>query len=74
MTMALILVTLLVAGYFLGVMATSAPESLSATYYTLGSRGWVFQVFVAAVASLLFPVWVEMAVVGSLLANLWRCV
>ena len=33
------------------------PVSLSATYYELGRRGWMFQVFMCIVACTLYPVW-----------------
>ena len=33
------------------------PVSLSATYYELGRRGWMFQVFMCVVACTLYPVW-----------------
>lgn len=33
------------------------PVSLSDTYYTLGKRGWVFQVSMALIALTLYPVW-----------------
>lgn len=33
------------------------PESLSSTYYLLGSRGWLFQMYIAFLTIALFPVW-----------------
>ena len=33
------------------------PVSLSATYYELGRRGYLFQVFMCVVACTLYPVW-----------------
>lgn len=37
------------------------PESLSATYYLLGDKGWVFQVVIASVGLMLLPVWVSVS-------------
>lgn len=35
------------------------PESLSATYYTLGKRGWLFQALVISVGFMLLPAWIN---------------
>lgn len=40
-------------------VAGGIPVSLSATYYLLGNRGWLFQAFMVLTAATLFPVWVE---------------
>ena len=37
------------------------PVSLSATYYELGRRGWMFQVFMCIVACTLYPVWMAVS-------------
>ena len=37
------------------------PESLSATYYALGSHGWLFQVFMASFSLCLLPVWISVS-------------
>ena len=37
------------------------PESLSATYYLLGDKGWVFQVVIASVGLMLLPVFVSVS-------------
>lgn len=37
----------------------SIPESLSATYYMLGKRGWLFQVMMAFTAVILLPTWLD---------------
>ena len=37
------------------------PESLSATYYTLGSEGWMFQMVTGVLGLVLLPVWVEVS-------------
>lgn len=43
------------------VKAKGVPESLSATYYILGERGWIFQAVMFSVGVLLFPVWLELS-------------
>lgn len=59
----LAIATLLSAAYLaFGIHAEGGvPESLSATYYTLAGKGWVFQVAMAAVAILLLPVWLGLS-------------
>ena len=37
------------------------PESLSATYYTLGSNGWLFQLVMMCIGFTLLPVWLELS-------------
>lgn len=37
----------------------SIPESLSATYYILGKKGWMFQLTMASTAFALLPSWLE---------------
>lgn len=55
----IILITLAVlcVGYMVFSMRRGVPESLSVTYYDLGRRGWVFQVFVCLVSAMLYIVW-----------------
>lgn len=43
------------------VIKQGIPESLSATYYTLGSEGWMFQMVTGVLGFSLFPVWVEVS-------------
>lgn len=40
------------------------PESLSATYYLLGNKGWLFQLVMGMTGLLLLPVWVSVSEVG----------
>lgn len=35
------------------------PESISAIYYLLGKRGWIFQIVMVLVAVMLFFPWIE---------------
>lgn len=35
------------------------PDSLSATYYLLGDKGWLFQVVVSCAAFMLLPTWMD---------------
>lgn len=49
--------TALCAAYIGCSMIKGVPESLSATYYTLGRYGWVFQVMMAILGVMLFTVW-----------------
>jgi hypothetical protein len=35
------------------------PVSISDSYYLLGKRGWLFQLVIASVAFMLYPVWVS---------------
>lgn len=37
------------------------PESLSATYYSLGKHGWVFQAFMLVVGIGLLPLWLSVS-------------
>lgn len=55
----LLAVTAVVILYVAGSMYRSIPESISATYYELGRRGWIFVVFMSSVAAMLFPVWLS---------------
>ena len=43
--------------YMVTSMLEVVPESLSATYYRLGRRGWVFQAFMVLMAVLMYLVW-----------------
>ena len=60
----LILLAALCVGYMVFSMRRSVPESLSATYYDLGRRGWMFQAFVALVAAMLYFVWMPVSEAG----------
>lgn len=63
----LLIVSMVIAlGYLcLSVGVTRGiPVSLSATYYTLGGRGWMFQTVMAAVGFTLLPVWLSASAVG----------
>lgn len=42
-------------------VAKGVPESLSATYYILGNRGWIFQAVMIGVGTMLLPVWLELS-------------
>lgn len=57
----LALVTFLVAIYATCFMVVDAPESISATYYMLGKRGWIFQTVMILVGFLLMPAWISIA-------------
>ena len=57
---ALITLTVLCVSYLLFSMRKGIPESLSATYYDLGSKGWLFQVFMFIEAMLMFFVWLPL--------------
>lgn len=37
------------------------PESVSATYYGLGSCGWMFQLFMLSMGVCLLPVWMDVS-------------
>lgn len=39
------------------VICKGIPVSLSATYYTLGRCGWLFQLTLFSIASCVYPVW-----------------
>lgn len=62
MLFALIVCTLVAVAYIVYTMveAHGIPESLSATYYQLGGRGWLFQAVMAGTGVLLLPVWLEL--------------
>lgn len=57
MLFTLIIVTFLCVGYVALSLKGGVPESLSATYYSLGEYGWVFQAVMYSVGILLMPVW-----------------
>lgn len=58
MAVLLSIVTALCVGYCLWMcIRCGVPESLSATYYTLGSWGWVFQLVMFSVGIGLWVVW-----------------
>lgn len=56
----LIILTVLCVSYLLFSMRKGIPESLSATYYDLGGKGWLFQVFMFIEAILMFFVWLPL--------------
>ena len=58
----LLFLTLIVFVYLIGfVIKFGVPESLSATYYSLGKYGWIFQVCIFLVGVLLLPVWLSLS-------------
>lgn len=57
MNIVVLILALLVLLYMGYSMRSSVPESLSATYYALGKRKWLFPLFMAVVSALLYPVW-----------------
>ena len=58
----LLFLTLIVFVYLIGfVIKFGVPESLSATYYSLGKYGWIFQVCILLVGVLLLPVWLSLS-------------
>ena len=63
MTGALCVATVAVAVYFVyvDIACKGVPESLSATYYLLGNRGWLFQLVMGMTGLLLLPVWVSVS-------------
>lgn len=63
MAFLLIIVTLASVAYLIvGVCAERRiPESLSATYYLLGNRGWLFQLVMGMTGLLLLPVWISVS-------------
>lgn len=55
-------IALLATAYLIGVVRKfGVPESLSATYYSLGKKGWLFQLVMGTSGLLLAPVWMECA-------------
>lgn len=58
----LCVVTVLCISYFAAVsILFKVPESLSATYYSLGKYGWVFQAVLFSVGVLMLPVWMSVS-------------
>lgn len=58
----LLFLTLIVFAYLIGfVVKLGVPESLSATYYSLGKYGWIFQVCIFLIGVLLLPVWLSLS-------------
>lgn len=57
MTALLAISTTLCITYMIYSMVHGIPESLSATYYTLGKHGWVFQMLMFLLGVMLFVVW-----------------
>ena len=45
--------------YCIFSLVRGVPESLSATYYSLGDKGWIFQTVMALIAACLMPAWME---------------
>lgn len=60
MTILLSIATIICVAYLAYSMLKGIPESLSATYYSLGKHGWVFQLVMAAIAFLLIIVWLPL--------------
>ena len=50
-------VTVVCIVYLWYFTAKDIPESLSATYYALGGKGWIFQAVMASAGALLYAVW-----------------
>lgn len=59
----LTIATIISVAYLVYIVCTEGgvPESLSATYYLLRDRGWMFQVVMSLVALLLLPVWLSVS-------------
>lgn len=49
------------------------PESLSATYYLLGSKGWLFQLVMSVVGLSLLPVWLSVSEMETQLFAFFAC-
>lgn len=61
MTLLMFNILLIVSYMVLSVWVTKGiPISLSATYYTLGGWGWLFQMVLFSVGIGIFPVWLEL--------------
>lgn len=60
MTILLSVATIICVAYFAYSMHKGIPESLSATYYTLGKHGRVFQLVMFLLAFMLFLVWPQL--------------
>lgn len=63
MTGILCMATVVAAVYFVyvAIACKGIPESLSATYYLLGNKGWLFQLVMGMTGLLLLPVWVSVS-------------
>ena len=61
MTGILCMATVVAAVYFVyvAIACKGIPESLSATYYLLGNKGWLFKLVMGMTGLLLLPVWVK---------------
>jgi hypothetical protein len=58
----LLALIILISVYLLGcIIKFGIPESLSATYYSLGKDGWIFQVLMLVIGGFLLPVWLSAA-------------
>ena len=58
----LFFVTSIALAYIAGcIIVYGIPESLSATYYSLGKHGWIFQVCIFLIGVLLLPVWLSLS-------------
>lgn len=58
----LILSTAMAVGYIIGCIARlGVLDSLSATYYSLGKYGWIFQSCIFLIGLLLLPVWLSLS-------------
>lgn len=60
MTILLSIATIICVAYLAYSMHKGIPESLSATYYSLGKHGWVFQLVMFLLGFLLFLVWSQL--------------
>lgn len=60
MTILLSIATIICVAYLAYSMHNGIPESLSATYYSLGKHGWVFQLVMFLLGFLLFFVWSQL--------------
>ena len=58
MTILLLIATIVAVSYVIYILVKcGVPESLSATYYSLGKDGWALQAVLGVVAASLYPVW-----------------
>lgn len=62
MTTILSFVSAITIAYIIGcIINYGIPESLSATYYSLGKYGWMFQLCLFLIGVLLLPVWLSLS-------------
>lgn len=57
----LVSVTIISVAYLFYSLKDGVPDSISATYYTLGDKGWMCPLVMFLTGTLLYPVWMDVS-------------